>query len=95
VARTWSGGAVVRSYLLELCAEAFAAEGNDLGDVADHVAGGSTGSWTVQEAIEQSVPMPLVYTALAERFDSRDERFARRLANRLRHEFGEHEVRRR
>ncbi len=95
VARTWNGGAVVRSYLLELCAESFAAEGNDLGDVADFVAGGSTGSWTVQEAIEQEVPMPLVYTALAERFDSRGERFARRLANRLRHGFGEHEVRRR
>jgi 6-phosphogluconate dehydrogenase len=94
VARTWNAGAVVRSYLLELCGEAFAAEGNDLGDVADHVAGGSTGSWTVQEAIEQAVPVPLIYAALAERFGSRGERFSRRLANRLRHGFGEHEVRR-
>ncbi|PSQ58355.1 6-phosphogluconate dehydrogenase (decarboxylating) [Halobacteriales archaeon SW_7_71_33] len=95
VARTWNGGAVVRSYLLELCREAFAAEGSDLGDVADHVAGGSTGSWTVQEAIEQEVPVPLVYGALAERHGSREDRFARRLANRLRHGFGEHEVYRR
>jgi 6-phosphogluconate dehydrogenase len=97
VARTWNNGAVIRSWLLELCEEAFREEGNDLGDVADHVAGGSTGTWTVQEALEQEVPVPLIYGALAERFDSRasgdgEGRFARRLANRLRYGFGRHEV---
>jgi 6-phosphogluconate dehydrogenase len=95
VARTWNNGAVVRSWLLELCEEAFREEGGDLGDVADHVAGGSTGTWTVQEALEQAVPVPLVYAALSERFASRRERFSRRLANRLRYGFGRHEVRRR
>ncbi|QHS18167.1 decarboxylating 6-phosphogluconate dehydrogenase [Halopenitus persicus] len=96
VARTWNNGAVIRSWLLELCEEAFREEGSDLGDVADHVAGGSTGTWTVQEALEQEVPVPLIYNALAERFDSRNEgRFSRRLANRLRYGFGRHEVRRR
>jgi 6-phosphogluconate dehydrogenase len=95
VARTWNNGAVIRSWLLELCAEAFREEGTDLGDVADHVAGGSTGTWTVQEALEQEVPVPLIYQALAERFGSRNQRFARRLANRLRYGFGRHEVRRR
>jgi len=96
VARTWNNGAVIRSWLLELCEEAFREEGNDLGDVADHVAGGSTGTWTVQEALEQEVPVPLIYQALAERFDSRNEgRFSRRLANRLRYGFGRHEVARR
>ena len=95
VARTWNNGAVVRSWLLELCEEAFREEGADLGDVADHVAGGSTGTWTVQEALEQEVPVPLVYAALSERFASRRERFSRRLANRLRYGFGRHEVRRR
>ncbi len=97
VSRTWNNGAVIRSWLLELCEEAFREEGNDLGDVADHVAGGSTGTWTVQEAMAQEVPVPLIYQALAERFGSRapDEgRFARRLANRLRHGFGRHEVHR-
>jgi 6-phosphogluconate dehydrogenase (decarboxylating) len=94
VARTWSNGAVIRSWLLDLCEEAFREEGSDLGDVADHVAGGSTGTWTVQEALTQEVPVPLVYTALAERFGSREDRFARRLANRLRYDFGRHEVRR-
>jgi 6-phosphogluconate dehydrogenase len=96
VARTWNNGAVIRSWLLELCEEAFREEGNDLGDVADHVAGGSTGTWTVQEALEQEVPVPLIYQALAERFGSRaeDGRFARRLANRLRYGFGRHEVQR-
>ena len=92
VARTWNNGAVIRSWLLELCEEAFREEGTDLGDVADHVSGGSTGTWTVQEALEQEVPVPLIYQALAERFASRDERFARRLANRLRYGFGRHEV---
>ena len=95
VARTWSNGAVIRSWLLDLCEEAFREEGSDLGDVADHVSGGSTGTWTVQEALAQEVPVPLVYTALAERFGSREDRFARRLANRLRYGFGRHEVRRR
>jgi 6-phosphogluconate dehydrogenase len=95
VANTWNNGAVIRSWLLELCEEAFRDEGADLGDVADHVAGGSTGTWTVQEALEQGVPTPLIYQALAERFSSRSERFSRRLANRLRYGFGRHEVHRR
>jgi 6-phosphogluconate dehydrogenase len=94
VARTWNNGGVVRSWLLELCEEAFREEGSDLGDVADHVAGGSTGTWTVQEALAQEVPVPLIHAALAERFASRRDRFARRLANRLRYGFGRHEVRR-
>jgi len=97
VARTWNNGAVIRSWLLELCEEAFREEGNDLGDVADRVEGGSTGTWTVQEALEQEVPTPLIYQALAERFSSRaDEgRFSRRLASRLRYGFGRHDVPRR
>ena len=92
VARTWNNGAVVRSWLLELCEQAFREEGNDLGDVADHVAGGSTGTWTVQEALEREVPVPLIYAALTERFASREERFSRRLANWLRYGFGRHDV---
>ncbi|MFC7072886.1 phosphogluconate dehydrogenase (NAD(+)-dependent, decarboxylating) [Halovenus rubra] len=95
VASTWNNGAVIRSWLLELCEEAFNEEGSDLGNVADYVAGGSTGTWTVQEALEQEVPLPLIYAALSERFGSRNERFSRRLANRLRYGFGRHEVRRR
>jgi 6-phosphogluconate dehydrogenase len=94
VARTWNNGAVIRSWLLELCEESFREEGTDLGDVADHVAGGSTGTWTVQEALEREVPVPLIYQALAERFGSRNDRLSRRLANRLRYGFGRHEVRR-
>ena len=93
VARTWNNGAVIRSWLLELCEEAFGEEGSDLGDVADHVAGGSTGTWTVQESLEREVAIPLIYEALAERFDSRTEaKFSRRLANRLRYGFGRHSV---
>ena len=94
VARTWNNGAVIRSWLLELCEEAFRDEGSDLGDVADYVAGGSTGTWTVQEGLEQEVPLPLIYQALAERFGSRADRFSRRLANRLRYGFGRHDVKR-
>ncbi|MFC6975162.1 phosphogluconate dehydrogenase (NAD(+)-dependent, decarboxylating) [Halomicroarcula sp. GCM10025709] len=97
VARTWNNGAVIRSWLLELCEEAFREEGTDLGTVADRVEGGSTGTWTVQEALEQEVPVPLIYQALAERFGSRadDGRFSRRLASRLRYGFGRHDVPRR
>ena len=95
VARTWNNGAVIRSWLLELCEEAFREEGNDLGTVADRIEGGSTGTWTVQEALEQEVAVPLIYEALGERFDSRAEapgKFSRRLANRLRYGFGRHDV---
>ncbi len=100
VARTWTNGAVIRSWLLELCEEAFREEGPELGSVADHVAGGSTGTWTIQESLEQEVPLPLIYQALAERFASRTTgrksgRFSRRLANRLRYGFGRHEIQRR
>ncbi|SEW15213.1 phosphogluconate dehydrogenase (NAD(+)-dependent, decarboxylating) [Natrinema salifodinae] len=97
VASVWNNGAVIRSWLLELCEEAFREEGSDLGTVADRVEGGSTGTWTVQEGLEQEVPLPLIYTALAERFGSRadDGRFSRRLANRLRYGFGRHAVPRR
>jgi len=100
IAHTWNNGAVIRSWLLELAEEAFREEGNDLGDVADYVAGGSTGTWTVQEALQQEVPVPLIYQALSERFNSRatgdgEGRFSRRLANRLRYGFGRHEVARR
>ncbi|MFB6161882.1 MAG: decarboxylating 6-phosphogluconate dehydrogenase [Halococcoides sp.] len=97
IAHTWNNGAVIRSWLLELAEESFAEEGNDLGDVADRVEGGSTGTWTVQEALEQEVAVPLIYQALAERFDSRATggergKFSRRLANRLRYGFGRHPV---
>jgi len=96
VAQTWNNGAVIRSWLLELCEEAFREEGTDLNDVDDYIAGGSTGTWTVQEALEQEVPVPLIYQSLGERFGSRaNERFSRRLANRLRYGFGRHEVARR
>ena len=93
VARTWNNGAVIRSWLLELAEEAFRDEGNDLGDVAPYVAGGSTGRWTVEEANQREVPVPLIYQALAERYASRaDGRFAHQLANRLRYGFGRHPV---
>lgn len=98
VARTWNNGAVIRSWLLELCEEAFSEEGADLSDVDDYVAGGSTGTWTIQEALEQEIALPIIYQALSERFGSRapeEGRFSRRLTNRLRYGFGRHEVARR
>ena len=98
VSRTWNNGAVIRSWLLELCEEAFREEGSSLGTVADEVAGGSTGRWTVEEALEREVPVPLIHAALAERYASRapaEGRFSRRLVNRLRYGFGRHEVARR
>lgn len=96
VAKVWNNGAVIRSWLLELCEEAFREEGSTLPNVADRVDGGSTGMWTVTEGMEREVPLPLIYTALAERYGSRttDGRFSRKLANRLRYGFGRHEINR-
>ena len=94
VAAIWRYGSVVRSWLLELLHAAFEEEGNDLEGIAGYVEDSGEGRWTVFEAINESVPAPVIATSLFARFASRqDESFAAKVNAALRKQFGGHAVR--
>jgi 6-phosphogluconate dehydrogenase len=95
VAELWRHGSVVRSWLLDLLARALAEEGGELEHIKGYVEDSGEGRWTVQEAIEHSVPLPVITAALYARFASReDESFAAKVNAALRNQFGGHAVRR-
>ena len=93
VAGIWRYGSVVRSWLLELLHAAFEEEGSDLAQTAGYVEDSGEGRWTVFEAINESVPAPVIATSLFARFASRqDESFAAKVNAALRKQFGGHAV---
>ncbi|MEM1182869.1 MAG: phosphogluconate dehydrogenase (NAD(+)-dependent, decarboxylating) [Acidobacteriota bacterium] len=90
IADIWKHGSVVRSWLLDLTADALHAN-PQLEGITARVADSGEGRWTVVESIEQNVPIPVITAALQWRFRSRDEeRFADRLLSAMRHQFGGH-----
>jgi len=92
VAEIWRHGSVVRSWLLDLTAEALS-EDPDLGDIAPYVADSGEGRWTVQEAVDLNVPAPVITLSLVQRIRSRDEEsFSDRLLAAMRNKFGGHPV---
>jgi 6-phosphogluconate dehydrogenase len=92
IAAVWNHGSVVRSWLNELAERAFA-EGADLAGIRGYVEDSGEGRWTVQEAIDLSVPAPVITLSLLMRFSSRqDESFSARVIAALRHQFGGHAV---
>jgi 6-phosphogluconate dehydrogenase len=94
VVEIWRHGSVVRSWRLDLATCALA-ENADLEGVAPHVADSGEGRWTVAEAIEVGVAIPVITAALEQRFDSREaENFGHKLLNALRNQFGGHELER-
>jgi 6-phosphogluconate dehydrogenase len=93
VANLWNQGSVVRSWLLELAALAFQANGPDLEHIRGWVADSGEGRWTVQEAIDHDVPAPVITISLQTRFRSRqDDSYGAKVLAALRNEFGGHEV---
>jgi 6-phosphogluconate dehydrogenase len=89
----WRYGSVVRSWLLELLHDALAKHGGDLEDISDYVEDSGEGRWTVEEAVEAAVPLPVITAALYARFASRqDESYAAKINAILRAEFGGHPV---
>jgi len=93
IAALWTRGSVVRSWLLELAAEAMRKNPSFEG-VAPWVEDSGEGRWTVVESVERAVPAPTITAALQARFRSRQESsYAARFLNALRNEFGGHEVR--
>jgi 6-phosphogluconate dehydrogenase len=93
ISKMWMNGSVVRSWLLELAVNAFEAEGNDLTEIKGYVQDSGEGRWTVQEAIDQSTPAPILTLSLLARFISRqDESFSAKVIAALRNQFGGHAV---
>lgn len=93
VTRVWQNGSVVRSWLLDLAALAFA-EDPKLEKIAGYVEDSGEGRWTVQAAIDEDVPAPVITLSLLQRFVSRQkESFSAKVIAALRNQFGGHQVR--
>jgi 6-phosphogluconate dehydrogenase len=96
IAHLWMNGSVVRSWLCELAARAFEQEGNDLEALEPVVAESGEGRWTVQDAVDKRIPMPVITAALYERYSSQGHGgFAAKVSAALRAQFGGHAVQRR
>jgi 6-phosphogluconate dehydrogenase len=92
IARAWQHGSVVRSWLLDLTADFLAADPH-LRDVAPVVADSGEGRWTVEEAIAQGVPAPVLSLALMMRFASQGGGdYANRMLASMRKAFGGHAI---
>ncbi|MBE9504537.1 MAG: decarboxylating 6-phosphogluconate dehydrogenase [Proteobacteria bacterium] len=92
VSHLWNRGSVVRSWLLELCEDAFKKDPL-LNEIEGYVEDSGEGRWTVQQAVETGVPAPVITLALFERFRSRMENtFGDRVLAAMRREFGGHAV---
>jgi 6-phosphogluconate dehydrogenase len=90
--KAWSRGTVVRSWLLDLMVNALEAD-PDLAKIHGYVDDTGEGRWTVQEAVEYAVPMPVISAALFARFVSRqDDSPAMKAVAALRQQFGGHAV---
>ena len=93
IAETWRWGSVVRSWLLDLTADALR-ENPALEGIEAYVEDSGEGRWTVEESIELAVPVPVITMALQARFRSRqDQPFGARLLAAMRKGFGGHAVR--
>jgi 6-phosphogluconate dehydrogenase len=92
VAGLWRRGSVVRSWLLDLAERAFARDPR-LESIRGYVEDSGEGRWTVQEALDQDVPLPIITLSLMRRFASRQESsFSAKVQAALRNEFGGHAV---
>ena len=95
LADTWRHGSLVRSWLLDLCAEILKRD-EELQSVAPVVADSGEGRWTALESVELGVPAPVITMALMARFSSQGgSDYARKLLAMMRAKFGGHAVQRR
>jgi len=90
VAEVWRRGSVIASWLLDLTASALLKD-PALSSFAGKVSDSGEGRWTIKAAIDEAVPVPVLTTALYERFSSRGEAdFQNKLLSAMRFEFGGH-----
>jgi 6-phosphogluconate dehydrogenase len=93
IAKLWGQGSVIRSWLLELAARAFEADGNDLDNLEGWVDDSGEGRWTLDAGIATDTPMPTLAAALFARFSSRGAGdYSARVVAALRNQFGGHAV---
>src|SRR5438046_8623872 len=90
ISELWRRGSVIASWLLDLTAAALAADAQ-LAKFGGRVSDSGEGRWTIKAAIDEGVPVPVLTTALYERFSSRGEAdYADRLLSAMRFGFGGH-----
>lgn len=90
VAEVWRRGSVISSWLLDLTAASLVSDPN-LSEFAGRVSDSGEGRWTIKAAIDEAVPVPVLTTALYERFSSRSEAdFQDKLLSAMRFQFGGH-----
>jgi len=90
ITELWRRGSVVASWLLDLTAIAFAEHPN-LEGYAGRVSDSGEGRWTINAAVEEGVPVPVLSAALFQRFSSRGEaEFANKVLSAMRFQFGGH-----
>lgn len=90
----WRHGSVVRSWLLDLTADALKND-QELQSIAPHVSDSGEGRWTVIDSVEQGVAAPVLTLALQMRFASQDDTgYANRLLAMMRNAFGGHAIKR-
>ncbi|NLF50053.1 MAG: decarboxylating 6-phosphogluconate dehydrogenase [Leptolinea sp.] len=90
ISRIWQHSSVVRSWLLDLIVRALE-EDQSLDSIQPWVSDSGEGRWTIKEAIDQDVPVPVMTAALFRRFESRQENsYAFRLLSAIRNQFGGH-----
>ena len=90
ITEVWRRGSVIGSWLLDLTAAALL-EDPDLAQYGGRVSDSGEGRWTIQAAIDEGVPVPVLSAALFERFTSRGNAdFANRILSAMRYEFGGH-----
>jgi 6-phosphogluconate dehydrogenase len=90
IAEVWRRGSVIASWLLDLTASALAKD-TQLSGFAGQVSDSGEGRWTIKAAIDEGVPVPVLTTALYERFSSRGEAdFQDKLLSAMRFGFGGH-----
>ena len=93
IAQIWRHGSVVRSWLLDLSADALG-KNPSLQGIAPYVEDSGEGRWTVAEAIDLDVSAPVITASLMERLRSREkDSFADKLLAAMRNEFGGHAIR--
>jgi 6-phosphogluconate dehydrogenase len=92
LAETWRHGSVVRSWLLDLCADILSRP-DDFARIAPVVADSGEGRWTALESVELGVPVPVITMALMSRFSSQGRGdYSRKLLALMRAGFGGHAV---
>jgi 6-phosphogluconate dehydrogenase len=90
IAEVWRRGSVIASWLLDLTAAALVKD-PDLKEFAGHVSDSGEGRWTIKAAIDEAVPVPVLSSALYQRFTSRGEAdYQDKLLSAMRYQFGGH-----